>query len=307
MQLTLIHRPLAASVTGDVGTTTDVDAPFPVSWFHPDTELATLVCGSAAELWWQTAEARPSALADLATHGVQALILGSDGRRCPQFAQATRAFPGTVWRARASAAALVHALRERAVRRIAAQTVPGVMLRVDGCGVLLQGTSGSGKSSLALELVARGHALIADDAVDLRALGPHCLIASCPASLADLLQAGELGVVHVTRLYGRGAVTARTRLDLVIKLGAAPPSPSAAPVPIAATGRLRGAWDTTPLLGIAVPRLRLRTDVGHTLALWVEAAVAEFRARLAGHHAAETLLNRQRTLMSSLRTSPPAS
>lgn len=272
-----------------------------VGYFHPQQAARTLVCGSAAEQW-STATAAPAvALQTLFELGVQQLVLAGDERRHPHFASIAATFPGAVWASStASESTLVHALRDRAWMADPAHSLHGVMLRVDGLGVLLRGTSGSGKSALALELAARGHALVADDAVDLRRIDPDILMATCPDAFTGFLAVPVLGIVNLARLYGPTAVAARARLDLIITLHAR----ASATAPATGRHRLHGQRGQQRVLGIAVPTLSMYSAAGHNLAVWVEAACADHRVRLAGYRADDVLLKRQRQLLE--HATPPS-
>ena len=100
-------------------------------------------------------------------------------------------------------------------------TLHGVFMEILGLGVLITGGSGVGKSELALELLARGHRLIADDAAELRRRGSR-LSGHCPPLLSGFLEARSLGILNVRRLFGRRALRSSCRLDLVIELDAPP-------------------------------------------------------------------------------------
>lgn len=176
-----------------------------------------------------------------------------------------------------------------------AATLHGVLLRVHGLGVLLTGPSGTGKSALALELLARGHALVADDAVEIRRTGPGRLIGQAPRGrligqspllLRGFMEVCGLGILDVRRLYGKSAVRARQRLDLIIRLTRGHGRPSAA-------ARLAGRRSTQRLLGEKVPVLSLSAGVGDNLPALVEAASLDQRLRLSGFAADRVFAQRQ--------------
>lgn len=168
----------------------------------------------------------------------------------------------------------------------AAVTLHGVFMHVHGVGVLLAGPSGIGKSELALELLARGHRMIADDAVDLsRRRG--FLIGRAPRVLRGFLEARSLGILNIARLYGAHSVIARHRLELVLRLEA--------PRVVRDSGleRLSGRRSTTSILDIAVPEITIPIRLGHNLAVLVEASCRDLRLREQGYRADDDLIERQ--------------
>jgi HPr kinase/phosphorylase len=161
----------------------------------------------------------------------------------------------------------------------------GTFLHVHGAGVLLQGAAGAGKSALALELLARGHALVADDAVEFHRPAPGVVMGRSPAVLAGFLETRGLGVLDVRRLHGARAVRAGARLDLIVRLQ--PGRPRA----LAPRERLAGRRGTERVLGEAVPVLPL--PLRHNLAALVEAACLDRRLQLDGADAPAALERRQ--------------
>ena len=172
----------------------------------------------------------------------------------------------------------------------ASLTVHGVLLAIDGLGVLLMGASGSGKSELALELVTRGHRLVADDAVECHRQGDR-VQGRCPPLLAGFIQVRGLGILNLGRLYGDGAVATETGIDLVIALDATGD--------LQPEQRLQGRRSMTRLLDIELPTVSLPWRVGHNLAVLVEAACRDHRQRLAGYDASTDLIDRQQRLIAT--------
>src|SRR5690606_6274184 len=137
-------------------------------------------------------------------------------------------------------------------RRAAASAamLHGVLMRVHGVGVLLTGASGVGKSELALELLSRGHRLVADDAAEF-VIERGALRGRCPPLLQGFIEARSLGILNVRRLYGRRSVLGSTRLDLIIALD------TPATLPETGLERLVGQRSTRTLLDIAVPAVSI--------------------------------------------------
>lgn len=160
-----------------------------------------------------------------------------------------------------------------------------MLLRVHGIGVLISGASGSGKSITALELVARGHALVADDAVEIRKSPGARLEATCVPLLRGRLAVRELGVLDLRALYGSRAVRRRQRLDLVIRLTTRRP--------LNARALLSGRRSTRRILNCPIPVLSLSVNVGHNLATLVEAACLAQRLRQRGYNTVRTFAAQQ--------------
>jgi serine kinase of HPr protein (carbohydrate metabolism regulator) len=163
---------------------------------------------------------------------------------------------------------------------------------VEGLGVLLRGASGIGKSELALELLSRGHKLIADDIVEWRCAEAR-VSGACPPLLDGFIEVRGLGILNVRTLYGETAVVASAPLDLVIDLGVRAEA--------TAEQRLHGRRGSYNLLGVAVPEISLPRGVGHNLAVLVEAACRDHRLRLSGYCADDDLMERQRRQMDKSR------
>jgi len=163
----------------------------------------------------------------------------------------------------------------------------GVFVEVEGLGVFLRGASGAGKSELGLELLSRGHKLIADDIVEWRrADGEPRVRGSCPPLLESFIEVRGLGILNARALYGAAAVIPEATLDLAIDLGVRAEG--------TAEERLHGRRDSYTVLGVSVPEISLPRRVGHNLAVLVEAACRDHRLRLSGYRADDDLVERQR-------------
>jgi len=182
---------------------------------------------------------------------------------------------------------IVYALRREAAERVRHAVLHGVFLHVHGIGVLLEGPAGAGKSALALELIGRGHALVADDAVEVFRPAPAVLIGRCPAVIEGYLETRSLGVLDVRRMHGERAVRSRARLDLILRL--VPGRPRA----LRAEQRLGGRRATRRVLGEPVPVRSLPAQTRHNLAGLAEAACLDRRLQLDGVDAPAALAKRQ--------------
>jgi HPr kinase/phosphorylase len=144
-------------------------------------------------------------------------------------------------------------------------TLHGVFLDVLEIGVLITGDSSIGKSELALELVSRGHGLVADDVVELQQIGPETIQGRCPPMLRDFLEVRGLGVLNIRSIFGETAVRPRKVLRLIVQLD----SPDSA----GERDRLATRSGTQDILGVEIPTVTLAVAPGRNLAVLVEAAV----------------------------------
>lgn len=165
----------------------------------------------------------------------------------------------------------------------------GVFLEVLGLGVLISGDSAVGKSELALELISRGHRLVADDALEVYAVAPDTLEGRCPSLLQDFMEVRGLGVLNIRRLFGETAVKHKKNVKLIIHLT---PADKWEPV-----DRLDMKAESRDILGIEIPEVRIPVAVGRNLAVLVEVAVRNHILRLRGFNSAEEFVERQRAMM----------
>lgn len=160
-------------------------------------------------------------------------------------------------------------------------TMHGVLVEVHGEGVLLTGDSGIGKSETALELIKRGHKLIADDAVDIRRIGRDRLVGTAPELIRYYMELRGIGVVDVRHLYGVGAVKPEGAIDLVVNLEVWDDQK--------AYDRLGLISETQDILGVTVPSVTIPVRPGRNLAVILELAAMNNRQKKMGYNAAETL------------------
>ena len=169
----------------------------------------------------------------------------------------------------------------------------GVFMEVHGLGVLLTGKSGIGKSELALELVNRGHRLIADDAPEFSRIGPDTIRGHCPAILRGFLEVRGLGVINVQKMFGDSAIKPSKNLRLIVQLK------SIEDDEINHLDRLGGSYDTITLLDVEMQAVMIPVAPGRNLAVLVEAATRQYIQLQSGYNASLDFMHKQKQLMES--------
>jgi HPr kinase/phosphorylase len=190
------------------------------------------------------------------------------------------------------AAFVIDKLRRYLAKTLAEQTTRhGVFMDVLGLGVLITGDSGVGKSELGLELVSRGHGLVADDVVEISRIGQDQLEGRSPAMLKDFLEVRGLGVLDIRSIFGETAVRPKMNVRLVVHLER-PASSLAAPAERLPLHEL-----AEEVLGVTVRKVVIPVAAGRNLAVLVEAAVRNYILQIRGYNSTEAFLRRQRAEM----------
>lgn len=160
----------------------------------------------------------------------------------------------------------------------------GELVEVYGEGVLILGDSGIGKTETAIELVKRGHRLIADDAVEIKKTSAKALVGSSPETIKYFVEVRGIGIVDVRRVFGVGAVKDTEKIDFVIKLEQWDSSKS--------YERLGTEYETTNILGIDVPTTTIPVRPGRNLAIIIEVAAMNRRLIRMGYSAIDEFTRR---------------
>lgn len=270
-------------------TTLDVNRPgLPLCGFfrHFDVERL-LVIGLTEHTFlaeMDTAQRRES-FDRLLAHPVPGLILTRGLEPYPECMEMAIKHDRTVLRTQEHTSAFMSRLIGSLYNHLAPQiTRSGVMMEIYGEGVLFQGESGVGKSEVAIELIQRGHRIIADDAVEIKETNHGTLMATAPELIRHYMELRGIGVVDVRRLFGMSAIKIEQEIDMVINLEPWDDH--------AVYDRLGLEGATTEILGVTVPLLTIPVKPGRNLASIVEVAAINNRNRKMGHNAALELTHR---------------
>jgi len=232
-----------------------------------------------------TAADRGDALDRVFAHALPCLVITQGFTPPPGLAEAAERAGVPLLRTRAATpdamARLLHALDHY----LAARTmVHGVLMDILGLGVLVIGESGIGKSECALDLVVRGHRLVADDAVELRCRAESFVLGSCPEATRHHMEIRGLGLINVQDLFGVASTRTSKRVELVVQLERWEPGRE--------YDRLGLDEQHYDVLGVRIPMIRMPVAPGRNVAILVEVAARNQLLRSRGHHAAQQLVER---------------
>ncbi len=160
----------------------------------------------------------------------------------------------------------------------------GVLVEVYGEGILILGESGVGKSETAIELVKRGHRLIADDAVEIRKVSGKSLVGTAPSNIRHFIELRGIGIINVSRIFGAGAVKLTEKIDYIINIE---PWDNEK-----VYDRMGLEEQTTEILGLKIPSITIPVKPGRNLAVIIEVAAMNNRQKKLGYNAAADLLSR---------------
>jgi HPr kinase/phosphorylase len=165
-------------------------------------------------------------------------------------------------------------------------TLHGVFMEVMGTGVLITGESSIGKSELALELLTRGHRLIADDATEFARTAPDSLSGTCPEMLRDFLEVRGLGILNVRAMFGASAIKQSRNLRLIIVLQDIDEAEK--------MDRLHGSKQIRTIQNVDIPEITLPVGPGRNLAVLLEVAVRNHILNVKGYDASQAFIDRQK-------------
>ena len=209
-----------------------------------------------------------------------AVIMTAGHIPIPEFIDACRAYKVPLLASAAPTTDLMAAMFAYLAVSLAPRvTIHGVLVEVYGEGILLLGDSGIGKSETAIELVKRGHRLIADDAVEIKRVSAKSLVGSAPDILKHYVELRGIGVVDVSRIFGMGAVKDTEKIDFVVKLENW--------VDGKMYDRIGLDEEHEDILGISLPAITVPVKPGRNLAVIIEIAAMNDRQKKMGYNAAQ--------------------
>ncbi len=248
------------------------------------TEELAWLDGLDSRLRWETIER-------MIQYRPLALVISKD-QPCPEdLREAAEESQTPLWISPNRGHELLNLMQYHLARVLAPRiTLHGVFMEVYSIGVLITGESGSGKSELALELITRGHRLVADDAPEFTQIAPDVLDGACPELLQDLLELRGLGVLNIREMFGDTAVKRNKYLRLIVHLS----RPNADTMATDADGmvRLTGDLGVRRVLDLDVPLITLPVMPGRNLAVLAEAATRTHILRTKGLDPAAAFLAR---------------
>jgi len=228
-----------------------------------------------------TSEERTKSFSNLLMYPIPALIVSRDLEVFPECLEMAKKHRRTLLRTSDTTVVITTRVIEYLTQALAPTiTRHGVLLDIDGEGVLITGDSGVGKSEAAIELVMRGHRLVADDAVEIRRVADQ-LLGKAPKLIRNYIELRGIGVIDVHQLMGMRAVKKESQIDLVVHLEQWREDKF--------YDRFGLDEETVNILGVAVPTTTIPVRPGRNLATIIEVATMNNRHKKYGFNAAQTL------------------
>ncbi len=232
-----------------------------------------------------TSEERYNALKHLFEKGLVAVVLTRNGNATPEMMKLAEEYDTPVLRTAQATSNFTSTLNAFLNIELAPRiTRHGVLVEIYGQGVFIMGESGVGKSEAAVELVKRGHRLVADDAVEIKKVSSISLVGYSPDIIRHFIEIRGIGIVDVKNIFGMGAVKESEKIDLIIHLEAWEHGKQ--------YDRLGLVDEYTNILGLDIPSLTIPVRPGRNLAVIFEVAAMNNRQKKMGYNAAEELNRR---------------
>ncbi len=230
-------------------------------------------------------EERKTKISSLLEHGeLPCIILSRDLPALPELIETAKQFSCPIFRSPKITTDLMSDLYIYLNRLLAPSvTEHGVLMEVFGVGILLTGKSGVGKSETAMELIKRGHRLIADDNVIIKEIANE-LYGTAPEIIRYFMELRGIGIINVKSMYGSGSVLDEKKIQLIIQLENWQQGKE--------YDRIGDEMSTASYFGISVPKLTIPVSPGRNLAIIIEVAARNFRLKSMGYDASEELITR---------------
>ena len=268
-------------------TSTDVNRPgLELNGFYDYYDTSRIIVFGNAETAFLSdspVENRKKVLDEIFSKQPPAVIIARKLDPVPELMEATKKYGVPVLTTADTTSSLVASLVAYMNVELAPRiTRHGVLVEVYGEGVLIVGDIGVGKSETAIELIKRGHRLIADDAVEIRRVSAKSLVGQAPANIRHFIELRGIGIINARRIFGIGAVKVSEKIDLVINMEQWDGHK--------VYDRMGIDSEYTELLGIKVPVMTIPVKPGRNLAVIIEVAAMNNRQKKMGYNAAEELL-----------------
>lgn len=283
-QMEIIHK--GPNYDNEILTITDVNRPglqFAGFFDYFDPARLQIIGKSETEfLRGFSSQERRERFADLFSYEIPAFVISRNLEVYPECLEMARHCGRTLLRTKYTAVEFTSISIDYLNHELAPMiTRHGVLLDVYGEGVIIMGDSGIGKSETAIELIKRGHRLVADDAVEIRRIG-DTLIGSAPELIRDYLEVRGVGVIDIQKIFGMGAVQESTQIDLVIKFEEWTDG--------YVYDRLGLDEDYMQILDVSVPCVTIPVRAGRNLAGIAEIAAMNNRQKKYGFNSAEAFV-----------------
>ncbi len=253
--------------------------------YYDNTRIQVIGMVEISYLSRLSAKEREECFSRLFEHGVPAIVITRDMQPPEELLRLAAEYDVAFCRTKISTSRFVSSLIAYLNVQLAPRiTTHGVLVEVYGEGILLLGESGVGKSETAIELVKRGHRLVADDAVEIKRVSEKALVGSAPDIIRHFVELRGIGIIDVKMIFGMGAVKNTEKIDMVINLEQWKDKKM--------YDRLGLNTEYNNILGIDVPALTIPVKPGRNLAIVVEVAAMNNRQKKMGYNAAEALNNR---------------
>jgi HPr kinase/phosphorylase len=253
--------------------------------FYPGDRLQLLGKTELSFISELDPETRMERLSKLCTDETPGIIVSRDIEVPKELLKASHSSGVPIMRSPVTTTRLSSRITNFLESRLAPTTAKhGVLVDIYGIGVLITGNSGVGKSETALELVKRGHRLVADDSVEIRQEDEDTLIGSAPELIQHLLEIRGLGIINVMTLFGAGAIRNYKKISIVMHLEAWNPKK--------VYDRLGLEEETTKIIDTEIPILTIPVRPGRNLAVIIEVAAMNFRLKKMGMNAAQQFSDR---------------
>ena len=227
-------------------------------------------------------EGRLTVMDKLFSYPIPCIIISRNQKPPEEMLDMAKKYGKPIFRSRLVTTKLIHmAISFLEILLAPVVTRHGVLMDIYGVGLFLTGESGIGKSETALELIKRGHRLVADDAVEITRIGRNSLVGRAPSTVRHFMELRGIGIVDIERMYGISAVLDRKTIGLVIEMERW--------IEGKAYDRLGVDNEFISIMGIRLPQITVPVAPGRNLAIIMEAAARNYRLKNEGYNAVEEL------------------